>query len=374
MNKKIDFDIFDNTDDRIVEKLANNSILSKEEKERIYNMSKRKIVKKIRKSQNVLSAEHTMVDNQKELDTENERELNTSDVQDTNQPRKIKMSRFATIASAAACLIIVGGVSGILYSLNNVTDDTSSSSSPMTNVTSDISDNSSEVKSNDHESVSLNENDSSADSEEKDSDASVTTTSSAVTTTIAPVVDDDISKPKSDDSNNTQADMSQYIDISNDLINDMNTLYFLCIGGGVSYDLSQETYSVDNPESPYCNEEGYLVYNLVSDQNFKSTADISNFTSNTITDRFKNASNFNDILDPGSPKFVDYNGNLYGLYNLSTSAGGRGYSGYTTTSITDITYISFTAVLTDDPASEDGSKITLKIVNENGTWKVDEQL
>ncbi len=374
MNRKLDFDIFDNTDDRIAEKLISDSVLSDEEKERIFMMSRKKLKKRMRKNQNDTSARYAAADNREEFGTENKRKSNISYTQDNEQLRKIKISRFTTIASAAACLIVVCGVTGMLHSLNGADDDTDSVHAPAVSMTSAVSDDSPDVISSEPESSSA-ENDSYEDPKKnEDSKADDTAPKKTVTTasTAEPInvnVGADESKP--DNGNDSQTDMSQYIDIANGLINDMDTLYLLSIGGGVSYDLSQETYSVTNPESPYCNEFGVLEYNLVNDPKFKSTADINEFISSTVTDDFKAHSIFNDILDPGSSKFVDNNGNLYGLYSLSSRAGGGGYSGFTATTITDVTDSSFTAVLTED--TEGGAKIVLKVVNENGIWKVDEQ-
>lgn len=92
MNRKLDFDIFDNTDDRIAEKLISDSVLSDEEKERIFMMSRKKLKKRMRKNQNDTSARYAAADNREEFGTENKRKSNISYTQDNEQLRKIKIS------------------------------------------------------------------------------------------------------------------------------------------------------------------------------------------------------------------------------------------------------------------------------------------
>ena len=376
MNRKIDFKILENADRRTTEKLSNVPVLSKEEKERIYMKS----LKKLNSMTAEKNDEYTENQRKNNVDKEFSDNFNT----DTKSSAKeIKLNRYKPIISAAACIIAVVGISGTLLFMHNknidknMMDSSTSDSfvseaaadSSVSEISKDSENTDSEIEA---QTTSVSDNESSVEVSEHieipDSESPV------VTNKTEP--DESVADSKSDDNSGSQSKNSEYLDISNNLIKDLNTLYFMGIGGGVSYDLSHEPYYVYDPHIPF-GEEGEVRYDYVSDENYRSTEDIRNFINNTVTEKYTGDSAHtwvNSILDPACPMFVDYNGSLYGLKYLAEHSGGRGYVGYTATEIKDVTDTSFIAYVTADPSADPDDHYEMKVVKENGTWKVDEEI
>ena len=112
MNRKIDFKILENADRRTTEKLSNVPVLSKEEKERIYMKS----LKKLNSMTAEKNDEYTENQRKNNVDKEFSDNFNT----DTKSSAKeIKLNRYKPIISAAACIIAVVGISGTLLFMHN---------------------------------------------------------------------------------------------------------------------------------------------------------------------------------------------------------------------------------------------------------------
>ena len=93
--KEREFDMLENADDKTVELLADVPVLTKEEKERMLAMSKKKLDRMNRES-NI---------------TENNDEIQVSGVERYNRPK------WKTFASMAACLVLVGGIAGTVFAV-----------------------------------------------------------------------------------------------------------------------------------------------------------------------------------------------------------------------------------------------------------------
>lgn len=358
MNRKIDFKILENADRRTTEKLSNIPVLSKEEKERIFMNSQKKL---------------------KSMTSENQRENNVDkEVSDNfntdskSYAKEIKLNRYKPVISAAACIIAVVGISGTLLFMHNKNTDKNmvdSSADSFVSVAAVTTNNENSDSENPVVTNKTEPDESVADSKSDDVNDSLYK--------LFTGPDESVADSKSDDNSGSQSKNSEYLDISNKLIKDLNTLYFMGIGGGVSYDLSHDPYYVSDPDNPYCEEEGKVRYDYVSDENYRSTEDIRNFINNTVTEKYTGDSAHlwvNSILNPECPMFVDYNGSLYGLKYLAEHSGGRGYVGYTATEIKDVTDTSFIAYVTADPEAAPDDHYEMKVVKENGVWKVDEEI
>ena len=116
MKKDREFDMLENADDKTVELLAEVPVLSKDEKERMLAMSKKKL--------DMMNRENNIV--------KNNDEEQVSGVERYNRP---KWHRFATMA---ACLVLVGGLAGTVFVLGRNEKKSDKDSTPMTKVTSTV--------------------------------------------------------------------------------------------------------------------------------------------------------------------------------------------------------------------------------------------
>jgi hypothetical protein len=146
---------------------------------------------------------------------------------------------------------------------------------------------------------------------------------------------------------------AEYQDIALQLMNTLNSVDMLG-GGAFTFD-SSDTFTENNRE-----------FAKVSDTRFFSTDDIKEFMEYSLTENLI-SEHYSSLVSGDEAKFVDVNGTLYG----DTSARGCGFP-WTDTPvvISDITDSSFTATAEYDDYGA-ASLMTLKIVNENGVWKID---
>lgn len=114
MKENREFDMLENADDRTVEFLSEVPVLTKEEKERILAMSKKKLDKMNRER-------HIKV---------NDDDYQVSGVERYNKPK------WQTFASIAACLLLVGGITGTFMTLNKVKP---SGNDPLDSASSSVS-------------------------------------------------------------------------------------------------------------------------------------------------------------------------------------------------------------------------------------------
>lgn len=108
--------MLENADDKTVELLAEVPVLSKDEKERMLAMSKKKL--------DMMNRENNIVNNNDEDQV--------SGVERYNRP---KWHKFATMA---ACLVLVGGLAGTVFALGRSEKKSEKDSKPMTKVTSTV--------------------------------------------------------------------------------------------------------------------------------------------------------------------------------------------------------------------------------------------
>jgi len=113
MNKEREFDMLENADEKTLELLADVPVLTKEEKERMLTMSKKKV--DMMKRTNGI--------------TVNNGEDQVSGVERYNRP---KWHRFATMA---ACLALVGGIAGTVFVIGKNSKKSDKDTTPMATVT-----------------------------------------------------------------------------------------------------------------------------------------------------------------------------------------------------------------------------------------------
>ena len=113
MKKDREFDMLENADDKTVELLAEIPVLTKNEKERMLAMSKKKL--------DMMNRENNI--------TNNNDEVQVSGVERYNRP---KWHKFAAMA---ACLVLVGGIGGTVFALSRTEKKSDKDSKLMANVT-----------------------------------------------------------------------------------------------------------------------------------------------------------------------------------------------------------------------------------------------
>ena len=97
MKENRDFGMLENADTRTLELLSEIPVLSKEEKERMLAMSKKKL---------------------NSMNTDGTKETNTEEVQVSGVERYSR-PRWKIFAPAAACLLLAGGIAGTALTLRN---------------------------------------------------------------------------------------------------------------------------------------------------------------------------------------------------------------------------------------------------------------
>lgn len=114
MKENREFDMLENADDKTLELLSEVPVLTKEEKERMLAMSKKKLDKKNR-----------------------ERNINISkDEYEVSGVERYRRPKWHALASVAACMLLVGGIGGTIFTLNR--NKPRNDNEPLNNVTSTI--------------------------------------------------------------------------------------------------------------------------------------------------------------------------------------------------------------------------------------------
>ena len=126
---------------------------------------------------------------------------------------------------------------------------------------------------------------------------------------------------------------------------------------------STETYL--DQDTVFTYDNGYQ-YAKVTELNFSSTADMRKYMESVLTDNFIE-SNYPDILGTSLPKYIDYNGELYGL---NGARGGSGFGWTGINKITDITSTSFT-IVAEYGNLRDSNYMIINAVLDDGLWKID---
>ena len=113
--KEREFDMLENADDKTVELLADVPVLTKEEKERMLAMSKKKL-DRMNRERNI------------NIDRD---EVQVSGVERYNRPK------WKTFASMAACLVLIGGIGGTVFAVSRSGKNSEGRSSVMAQVTTE---------------------------------------------------------------------------------------------------------------------------------------------------------------------------------------------------------------------------------------------
>lgn len=349
--------------------------LTESEREKIFMRSKEKLDMLKEKENTILTGEES---SENKTDDKKDKEY------DSNE--KIKVSYLKPVISVAACFVLAAGVSAIMFFTDNKKQNIDIKNSSMVYTESVTDKHSDSVRTTETTTIKTTKKKPDTTTVTYDMEKSATENTMKNTTQNVIHQNQDVAttKPSGTTTEQTKDDSSktddltkekEYKKIAEKLGESLNDIYSMTMGGGVDYDETKVQYYYKCNYKDFLSSEypdGKYPYNYVSDTRFKSLSDISSyidsvFTKNgTYTDCGTARKYFKEtILNKDFPKFIEHNGNLYGLLTLIRRSGGGGFMGEIE-KIEDIKDNSFTAYM--DKGSSD--KVIMEIVKENGVWKL----
>lgn len=189
-------------------------------------------------------------------------------------------------------------------------------------------------------------------SSDNSAEESISSTESSENTAESSQTEDNETSENSDaETQEPQKSEDNYGEISKELMTALNDIDNLG-GGNFSYD----------PSDSFKSEDGQTEYALVTDERFSVKEDIEKYMENNLTAGLI-AERYSGLLD----RYAEKDNKLYG----DTAAKGSGFA-WTGAEpvISDVTENSFTVDAEYDNYGE-VSVMEIKIVSENGTWKID---
>ncbi|MGN0620284.1 MAG: hypothetical protein ACI4I9_00305 [Porcipelethomonas sp.] len=344
MNKSNKLHILDNADDNIIDQLSSFPVLTENEKERMFVMSKRKL--------NKLRRNISMPDTQNDPD---ETSVNGSE----HYRRTFSYKPFLTVA---ACLVVAVGAAGTVHMLKNsgggngiVDIDPDPASSAATENTE------STAVTEGRKNVTVSKETVPEDEYENIERANeIIAQEKAEAERIAEA---EREADRSAEEEIAMLEMQDQIEQENcktialELMNALDKIDRIGGGAGLAY---------DDSINPYYDEDGNIKYAKVTDTQFGSTFELRNymdeyFTENLIDQRYS------DILDTDEPRCIDYDDSLY--IDITRPRGCGFFWADSQVYISDVTYNSFTAVAEYEDFGA-VSRLSMNIVLED-SWKID---
>ncbi len=327
MSKNNQFDILENADDAIVERLAQTAIITDDAKKRMFNMSKKKL-SQMQRENNIKTVDET------------EAEETVSGVE------KYKPKWYRTVASAAACIAVLIGIAGAVVLLKKSGGSGVDEPPPVIQATvSTTSETTAYVSTSQITMSTSNHTTYTNSTSTLEAVSTETFTEQTEPSTTAEVIETPAETEQT-------AANPEYPSIARELFEKI-TVFEKLSSSAVDYDFDAKP-------------DGYDGYYLVNNFPYNSVDEMREDLLNTMS--ASSVSRYSSLLDTDAPLYIDTNGSVYiqpyprgGLYTNFE---------YNTIEIISETDTSFTASVNFDNFGA-VSKAVMECAYVNGKWIID---
>lgn len=333
MSKNNQFDILENADDAIVDRLAQTALIPDDAKKRMFNMSKKKL-SQMQRENNIRPVDET------------ETEETVSGVEE------YKPKWYRTVASAAACIAVLIGIAGAVVLLKKSGGSGVDEPPPVIQATVSTTSETTAY-------VSTSQITTSTSNHTTYTNSTFTTNSTSTLEAISTeTFTEQTEPPTTAEVSETPAETEQtaanpeYPSIARELFEKI-TVFEKLSSSAVDYDFD-------------VNADGYDGYYLVNNFPYNSVEEMREDLLNTMS--ASSVSRYSSLLDTDSPIYIDADGSVY----IQPDPRGGLYTNllYDTIEIISETDTSFTASVNFDNFGE-VSKAVMECAYVNGKWIID---